>query len=189
MIGKMTIRTDPATGDAPTPGRRDEVTLVRLRWWHLDDVAELEQEIFAEDAWSAELFWSELAQGETRHYLAAVRGGRIVGYGGLAVHDDESYVQTVGVSTDARGGGVGTRLLVALLRHARIRGAHRCDLEVRTDNSTAQALYQRLGFVNLGVRKGYYQPSGADAYVMSARRIDTNDYGELLDAVESTVSR
>ncbi|WP_374581646.1 ribosomal protein S18-alanine N-acetyltransferase [Frankia sp. CiP3] len=188
MTGQLTIRTDTVTEDSPAPGR-GEVALVRLRWWHLDDVVELERDIFAEDAWTAELFWSELAQGLARHYLAAVRAGQVVGYGGLAVHDGESYVQTLGVTAGSRGNGVGTRLLAALLRHARMCGARRCDLEVRTDNSTARALYHRFGFVDLGLRRGYYQPSGADAYVMSARHIDTRDYGEMLDAVESTVSR
>ena len=39
-------------------------------------------------------------------------------------------------------------------------------LEVRTDNDRAQRLYRRYGFVGIGVRRGYYQPSGADALVM-----------------------
>nr|WP_241251823.1 ribosomal protein S18-alanine N-acetyltransferase [Candidatus Protofrankia californiensis] len=159
-----------------------------MRWWHLDDVVTLEREIFTEDAWTPELFWSELAQGAARHYLAAVRDNRIVGYGGLAVHDDESYIQTLGVAADARGGGVATRLLVALLRHARGCGAHRCELEVRTDNTVAQSLYRRLGFVELGVRRSYYQPSGADAFVMLADRIHRSDYGRMLDAAEQAVS-
>ncbi|WP_349817023.1 ribosomal protein S18-alanine N-acetyltransferase [Frankia sp. Cppng1_Ct_nod] len=188
MTGQKTIMKVSMADDSAGPGR-EQVRLVPLRWWHVDDVVVLERDIFAVDAWTAELFWSELAQGSTRHYLAAVRGGRIVGYGGLATYGDESYVQTLGVATDVRGGGVGTRLLVALLRHARTCGAHRCELEVRTDNSAARSLYHRLGFVDLGVRKAYYQPSGADAYVMSAPRIHTGDYGEMLDAVELAVSR
>jgi ribosomal-protein-alanine N-acetyltransferase len=39
-------------------------------------------------------------------------------------------------------------------------------LEVRTDNTRAQRLYHRYGFRQIGIRKGYYQPSGADALVM-----------------------
>ncbi|WP_346434366.1 ribosomal protein S18-alanine N-acetyltransferase [Candidatus Protofrankia californiensis] len=180
----------PGVGSTPAAGgaRHNHVAFEPLRWWHLDDVVTLEREIFTEDAWTPELFWSELAQGAARHYLAAVRDNRIVGYGGLAVHDDESYIQTLGVAADARGGGVATRLLVALLRHARGCGAHRCELEVRTDNTVAQSLYRRLGFVELGVRRSYYQPSGADAFVMLADRIHRSDYGRMLDAAEQAVS-
>ncbi len=40
-------------------------------------------------------------------------------------------------------------------------------LEVRTDNAAAIALYEAHGFVRIGVRRKYYQPSGADAYTMA----------------------
>jgi ribosomal-protein-alanine N-acetyltransferase len=38
---------------------------------------------------------------------------------------------------------------------------------VRADNARAQELYRRFGFVAIGVRRGYYQPSGTDAVVMA----------------------
>jgi [ribosomal protein S18]-alanine N-acetyltransferase len=173
----------PTSGDAavgPGPTR-----IVPLRWWHLAEVAELERLVFDTDPWSAELFWSELAQRASRCYIIAVVGTRIVGYAGLAVHDDEAFIQTVGVVPEARGRKVGTRLMVALLREARRRGARSCGLEVRTDNLAARALYSRLGFVDIGVRRGYYQPSGGDAYVMRARPIDTAGYGARLDEAEA----
>jgi len=37
---------------------------------------------------------------------------------------------------------------------------------VRTDNHRAQRLYRRYGFTEIGIRRGYYQPSGTDALVM-----------------------
>ena len=46
------------------------------------------------------------------------------------------------------------------------RGCTEVSLEVRTDNMRAQQLYRRYGFRQIGIRKGYYQPSGADALVM-----------------------
>ena len=62
------------------------VDLAPLRWWHLPDVERLERDIFAEDAWSDEMFWSELAQGQLRHYLIAHvhPAGGVAGYGGVA---------------------------------------------------------------------------------------------------------
>jgi ribosomal-protein-alanine N-acetyltransferase len=56
-------------------------------------------------------------------------------------------------------------------------------LEVRSDNERAQRLYRRFGFRPVGLRRAYYQPSGADAVVMFARDVDGSAYGELLDRV------
>jgi ribosomal-protein-alanine N-acetyltransferase len=188
-----------------------DLVLVPMRWWHIETIAALEPTVFATDPWSAELFWSELAQGAGRRYLTVFhgeskfcggsefRGGSegsadasahtggaasIVGYGGLAVADDGAYIQTVGVVPAMRGQGIGARLMIALLRHARQLGARSCGLEVRTDNHAARALYARLGFVDIGMRRGYYQPSGGDAYVMRVRPIDTVGYATLLDDIE-----
>ncbi|ETA04278.1 (SSU ribosomal protein S18P)-alanine acetyltransferase [Frankia casuarinae] len=167
-----------------------------MRWWHVAMVAELEQTVFDIDPWTAELFWSELAQGEQRRYLTALwrpQGvpthdtSAIVGYAGLALAEDGAYIQTIGVVPRMRGRGVGARLMIALLRDARRAGARNCGLEVRTDNQAARALYSRLGFVDIGLRRGYYQPSGGDAYVMRVRKIDTVGYAELLDRVEATL--
>ncbi|WP_051102603.1 ribosomal protein S18-alanine N-acetyltransferase [Parafrankia elaeagni] len=160
-----------------------------MRWWHLGGVAVLERQVFTLDPWSAELFWSELAQGDSRNYLIAMSAGSIVGYAGLAMQGDESYIQTIGVVPAMRGRHVGCRLMIAQLREARRRGARSCGLEVRTDNRPARALYARLGFVDLGVRRGYYQPSGGDAYVMRARPIDTVGYGSMLDQTEAAIDR
>ncbi len=148
------------------------VILRRLRWWDIDACLELEHELFTDDAWSPELFWSELAQRESRHYLVAVDGDAIVGYAGLAVTDDEGYVQTLGVVTTHQRKGIGAQLMTALVDVAAARGARKIGLEVRTDNVGAQELYRRFGFAPVGVRRGYYQPSGADALVMMTDRVE-----------------
>lgn len=150
------------TGETGTGG----VGLTRLRWWHLDDVLRAEAELFGDEAWSAELFWSELAQ-PGRTWLAAVDGsGRVVGYAGLARNPDEAYVQNIAVVAEAQGRGTGAALLDALLAEAAADGLTAVGLEVRADNEPAQRLYRRRGFRVVGRRRGYYQPSGADALVM-----------------------
>lgn len=146
--------------------------LVPLRWWHLPAVLRLERLLFAPDDWSVETLWSELAQRETRHYLAAVGGGgEVLGYVGLAAAPaapGEAFVQTIGVDPAYQRRGLGELLLRALLAEAAARGATSVVLEVRTDNDAAQRLYRRAGFVPSGLRRGYYQPSGGDALVMIA---------------------
>lgn len=144
------------------------VELRRMRWWDITRVMEMEHELFFEDAWTDTMFWSELAERESRCYLVAtVDDDEVVGYAGLCAYPrGEAYVQTIGVTKAHQGAGVGTSLLRALLAEAAYRGVRRVDLEVRADNASAIALYERHGFRRIGIRRGYYQPSGADAIVM-----------------------
>ena len=52
------------------------------------------------------------------------------------------------------------------IEEARKRGCAEVLLEVREDNPRARRLYLRHGFTEVGIRRGYYQPSGVDAVVM-----------------------
>ena len=145
------------------------VELTDLRWFHIDALLPIEDELFGEERWSAGMFWNELASGH--HYLVALEtgpdGDRVVGYAGLALAPpDEAWVQNVGVRKDAQRRGIGRRLLEALLAEAARHGARKVLLEVAVDNLPAQKLYADYGFEGVGVRKGYYQPSNTDALVM-----------------------
>lgn len=141
--------------------------LTRMRWWHIEDVLPLEQDLFVDDRWTARTYWSELGQLDTRHYVVALDGDTVVGYAGLCDYPDEAFVQTIAVARSAQGKGLGARLLQALLDEAQRRGQRRVLLEVRADNAPAIALYERFGFRRSGLRRGYYQPSGADALVLT----------------------
>jgi len=140
------------------------VGLTRMRWWHVEPVLRLEHELFPEETWSAAAFWNELADSDTRHYVVAVHDGAVVGYAGLATFGDEAHVLTIGVTRTVQRGGIGTALLRDLLAAA---GPRRVLLDVRVDNTVAQRLYERHGFVPIGRRRRYYQPSGTDALVMA----------------------
>jgi ribosomal-protein-alanine N-acetyltransferase len=153
-----------------------------MRWWHLAEVMEAESELFGAESWSVEAFWSELAQADTRYYRVAVepagpglpRPGassasaaeRLVGYAGLALIGAEAHVQVLAVRRDRQRRGIGAALLNDLLAEAARRGAGTVLLDVRADNPAAQRLYARHGFVPIGLRRRYYQPSGTDAVVM-----------------------
>jgi ribosomal-protein-alanine N-acetyltransferase len=141
-----------------------------MRWWDIDAVLELERDLFPQDAWSRGMFWSELAHarghGASRHYVVAEAGGRLLGYGGLAVSADLADVQTIAVVREQWGTGLGARLLTDLLRYATAAECAEVMLEVRVDNTRAQRLYERFGFAPVGFRRGYYQPGNVDALVM-----------------------
>ena len=147
----------------------------QLRRASVEDVTaimELETGIFANDAWSASTMRQEIAS-RNCYYLVAFRPEtptQVAAYAGLLSPQGarEADVQTIAVAKDARRGGLGRLLMLALINEARQRGAREVFLEVRADNPGAQSLYDSLGFEQIAVRDNYYQPDGVDAIVMRA---------------------
>ncbi|SOR79680.1 ribosomal-protein-alanine N-acetyltransferase [Streptomyces chartreusis NRRL 3882] len=144
--------------------------LREMRWWDIDPVLELERDLFPDDAWSRGMFWSELAHARgpeaSRKYLVAEAGERIVGYAGVASSGEQADIQTIAVTREYWGTGLGGRLLAELLRAATAFECAEVMLECRVDNVRAQKLYERFGFEAIGFRRGYYQPGNVDALVM-----------------------
>lgn len=143
-------------------------TLERMRWWHVARLLPIERALFTPEPWSERLFWSELGQLDSRHYLVALAGEQVVGYAGLCDYPDEAFVQTLAVAPAAQQAGLGSRLLTALLDEAARRGQRTVRLEVRADNAAARRLYAGHGFTKSGIRRGYY-PGGVDALVLTRR--------------------
>ncbi len=139
-----------------------------MRWWDIPAVMSIEEELFGPESWSDGMFWSELAERDTRRYLVEEDAlGAVCAYAGLCAYaPHEAYIQTIAVAPAAQRRGVGEMLLLELLGEAQRRGCDHVDLEVRADNAPAIRLYERHGFVQIAVRRGYYQPTGADAIVM-----------------------
>ena len=128
----------------------------------------LERALFPEDAWTPEMFAAELAQPASRRlYLVAEQGTTLIGYAGMMfTGGSQADVVTLAVTPARWGEGTGTALLTTLLDEATKRGYQEVLLEVREDNPRARQLYLRHGFAEIGIRRGYYQPSGVDAVVM-----------------------
>ncbi|HEX2493439.1 MAG TPA: ribosomal protein S18-alanine N-acetyltransferase [Steroidobacter sp.] len=93
--------------------------------------------------------------------------GEAAGYGIMSFGAGEAHILNVCIREDLRGAAVGGRLMDFLLERARMAEMADVFLEVRPSNSTAIRLYERLGFVRVGVRKDYYQAAGGreDAWV------------------------
>jgi ribosomal-protein-alanine N-acetyltransferase len=141
---------------------------VRLRPATADDVpamASLETQSFGPAAWSPLMLVDELAA-PGRVYLAAIKDGDLIGFGGAYLGPDTADVMTIEVGGTFRGRGIGRGILQALIEAAREAGCRDMMLEVRVDNAVAIGLYERLGFQRIGLRRGYYQPENADALTM-----------------------
>jgi [ribosomal protein S18]-alanine N-acetyltransferase len=128
----------------------------------------LERDLFPDDAWTPEMFAAEFAQPTSRRlYLVAEEGDALIGYAGMMfTGGSQADVVTLAVNQARWGEGTGTALLTALVDEADKRGYEEVLLEVREDNPRARQLYLRHGFTEVGIRRGYYQPSGVDAVVM-----------------------
>lgn len=131
--------------------------------------AELEQLLFAgDDPWPARAFETEFAQ-PNNHYIGVDLDGELVGYAGLSLlgslEDPEFEIHTIGVDPAHQRKGIAGELMDQLMFVADSYGGP-VFLEVRTDNESAIAMYEKYGFSHLGLRKNYYQPSGADAFTM-----------------------
>ena len=143
-----------------------QLTLREMTWRDIPALAELEPELFADDAWSEQSWWAELAARPRRSYVVVEQGGAVVGYAGVDRGGEVADVMTLAVATEAQGQGVGKVLMDWLIVEARRGGAEHLMLEVRADNVAAQRLYSMAGFVMLTVRRRYYQPGDVDAHIM-----------------------
>ena len=163
-----------------------EVSLQPMKRRHVRDVLTIERKVYPRP-WSAALFFSEISQRKTRHYVVAVGQKQVVGYGGLMVHADEGHITTVAVDPDFQHGKVGTRILLDLVEEARTRGARSIALEVRVANWPAQRLYAWFGFRPVGVRRNYYAETGEDALVMWIEDVRAVPISERLERIRATL--
>jgi ribosomal-protein-alanine N-acetyltransferase len=160
-----------------------EVHVVPMRRRHLRTVTRIEAQVYPRP-WSHSLFVSELALRSSRAYFVAKVGRDVIGYAGLMMSITDGHVTTIAVDPAWQRNGIGTRLLLAISREGIARGANALTLEARLSNKGAQDLYQRFGFVAVGVRKGYYADTGEDALVMWAYHVDEPPYARLLNGLE-----
>jgi ribosomal-protein-alanine N-acetyltransferase len=100
-------------------------------------------------------------------FLVAREGGRTVGYVGAYTVVGEMQITNVAVSPAARRQGVGNRLIGELVRQASEQQARLITLEVRASNRPAIALYEKLGFTEVGVRRGFYSHPTEDGILMT----------------------
>ncbi|HEY3248726.1 MAG TPA: ribosomal protein S18-alanine N-acetyltransferase [bacterium] len=128
-------------------------------------VREIEQQSFR-TMWPRDAYTHELRENRLATYVVARAEQEIVGYAGMWVIMDEAHITTIAVDPLYRGQHIGERLLIGLIDEALERGARWMTLEVRKSNETAQALYHKYAFREIGIRKGYYSDNREDALVM-----------------------
>jgi [ribosomal protein S18]-alanine N-acetyltransferase len=131
----------------------------------LDEVMLIERSSFR-FPWSPGFFRQELQVACARSVLAEI-DGKIVGYVLFWLLPGAIDIHNIAVHADYRRRGIARMLLGRVIDEARHRSALKVMLEVRKSNVPAQKLYESMGFLTIGIRKGYYSDDGEDALAMT----------------------
>lgn len=131
---------------------------------HVAQVAALERQCFA-DPWSEGSIASEL-DNPLSLWLVAEQDGAVCGYVGSQTVLDETDMMNIAVRPDCRRHGIAAALIDELIVRLKERGSHILRLEVRVSNAPAIALYDSLGFTQLGIRKNYYRNPKENALIL-----------------------
>ena len=131
---------------------------------HVAQIAELEQLCFT-DPWSERSISAEL-ESKLSLWLVAMEGERVVGYVGSQTVLGWTDMMNIAVHPDFRRRGIGEGLVAALEEELKKQGSQQLTLEVRASNESAKALYSKLGFREVGIRKNYYHKPREDALIL-----------------------
>lgn len=119
----------------------------------LDAIVEIEA-VSHLTPWTRGNFLDSLNAGHATSVM--VENGAVAAYAVVMPLPGEAELLNITVAPEARRSGLGRQLLERVLGAARDQGTERMFLEVRASNLAARALYCRCGFVEVGLRKGYY---------------------------------
>ena len=139
--------------------------IIRMNESHVASVAAIEKECFGRDAWSERSVAGELTNALAL-WLVAVEGETVAGYVGSQTVCNETDMMNVAVTADFRRRGIGELLVTALVEELKAMDSHCLTLEVRASNTPAQAMYEKLGFAEIGRRPRYYQNPKEDALIL-----------------------
>ncbi len=140
------------------------MTIVNMTQAHISPIAELEKLCFSAP-WSESSIAYEL-NNPLSLWLVAEANGQVMGYIGSQSVLPESDVMNVAVFPQYRRKGVAEKLVIALAEALKAAGNETLTLEVRASNVPAIALYEKLGFVQVGLRKNYYRDPKEDALIL-----------------------
>lgn len=131
----------------------------------LPEIYQLETALFASGAFGLDSIKDELTNPNRLYFVAQKHDGEFAGYVGINLLPDQSAeIMKIGVAKPYQKQGVGKKLLLEACSQLKLRGVNSVSLEVRVGNVAARALYEKIGFSKLSLRKNYYE-NGEDAAV------------------------
>ena len=151
-----------------------EITLSLMTEADVDAIHAIEVACF-KTPWSRESILREVTENECARYMVLREDGEPVAYAGVWFVLDEGHITNIAVRPDRRRMGYGERVTRAMIQLSADSGMNWMTLEVRRSNKAAQELYHKLGFIDVGYRKRYYENT-EDALVMALERLPEPNY-------------
>ncbi len=142
-----------------------EFIIAPMKEKHLDALVEVDKLCFTRP-WTRTGLQAELSS-DTACFAAAEQHGTAVGCAGMQCVCGECYIDKVAVHPDCRRQGIAQALVQYLIDYAMSNHAEFITLEVRQSNAPAIALYSKLGFQPVGIRKNFYTDLHEDAILMT----------------------
>ncbi len=143
----------------------DEINIRQAKLYDVPALARIERDSFG-SPWSAEEITKDVTAGGNVYVAVAEYGGEKAGYGEIRFVAGEAQIYNIAIAPEFRREGIGEALLRHMITRAEDNGCDLVTLEVRGGNEPAMALYTKLGFREVGRRKGYYAKGGEDAVLM-----------------------
>lgn len=143
----------------------DRIIIRQAKLYDVPAMARIERDSFSEP-WSADAITKDVNAGGGTYVAVALCGEERAGYGEIRSVAGEAQVYNIAVAPEFRRGGIGEALLRHLIQKAEKDGCSLVTLEVRDGNGPALELYRKLGFREVGRRKGYYAKGREDAVLM-----------------------
>ncbi|OGO18473.1 MAG: ribosomal-protein-alanine N-acetyltransferase [Chloroflexi bacterium RBG_16_50_11] len=113
----------------------------------------------------------------------------IAGFSGIWMMADEAHITNLAVRRQYQGKGLGQMLLIATIDLAVGLKASFMTLEVRASNLTAQSLYAKYGFTQMGIRRGYYLDNREDAIIMSTDTLNSPPFQERIKELREALKQ
>lgn len=133
---------------------------------YINQLVDLENECFS-TPWSFQSFDESFNNPNYIFFAAKDTNNNIIGYIGLYHILKQGYITNIAVSKKHRGIGVGSELLKTLIDHSVKNHFLFLSLEVRKSNLPAINLYKKFDFLNMGIRKNFYQDPQEDALIFN----------------------
>jgi len=138
--------------------------ILKMEERHVARIAALEALCFS-DPWSENSIRGELGN-PLSLWLVAEENDTVVGYVGSQTVLGWTDMMNIAVHPDYRRRGIGEGLILELVNQLKNAGNECLTLEVRASNHGAIALYEKLGFVEVGRRPRYYRNPREDALIL-----------------------
>lgn len=146
-----------------------EITIGLMTLEDVDAVHAIEESCFA-TPWTKAAFVREVTENACARYVVVREDGVAIAYAGVWFVLDEGHITNIAVREDRRGMGYGEMVTRAMIQLAADSGMNWMTLEVRRSNLAAQALYHKVGFIDVGYRKRYYE-NREDALIMALEHL------------------